>query len=157
VCKDYGITSSRAWQRIYLQAREEAVASMKVYGSCELDEDDDGFEDHFMGALTLLISVQPGSQGTTPPTLPPKSPRRDSNYRMPKEDAIMPATTGVGIMTQTQDLHPAASRTREDNSHGMSTLSVNIVVLSDIRQPPGLPTIMEDPNIAGAIAGLIAP
>ena len=130
---------------------------MKVYRSRELDEDDDGFEDHFMGALTLLMSVQPGSQGTTPPTLPPKSPRRDSNHRMPKEDAIMPATTGVGIMTHTQDLHPTASHTREDNSRGMSTSSVNIVVPSDIRQPPGLPTIMEDPNIAGAIAGLIAP
>jgi len=157
VCKDYGITSPRMWQRIHLQAREEAVASMKVYGSCELDEDDDGFEDHFMGALTLLMSVQPGSQGTTPPTLPPKSPRRESNHRMPKEDAIMPATTGVGIMTQMQDLHPAASCTREDNSRRMSMSSINIVVPSDIRQPPGLSTIIEDPNIAGAIAGLVAP
>jgi len=99
---------------------------MKVYGSRKPDEDDDGFEDHFMGALTLLMSVQPGSQGTTPPTLPPKLPRRDSNHRMPKEDAIMPVTTGVGIITQMQDLHPAASRTREDNSRGMSTLSINI-------------------------------
>jgi len=130
---------------------------MKVYGSCEPDEDDDGFEDHFMGALTLLMSVQPGSQGTTPPNLPPKLPRRDSNHRMPKKDAIMPATTSVGIMTQTQDVHPTVSHTREDISHGMSTSSINIVVPLEVRQPPGLSTIMEDPNIAGAIAGLIAP
>ena len=130
---------------------------MKVYRSRKLDEDDDGFEDHFMGALTLLMSVQPGSQGTTPPTLSPKSPRRDSNHRMSKEDAIMPATTGIGIMTQTQDLHPAASRTREDFSRGMSMSSVNIVVPSEVRQLPGLPTIMEDLNIAGAITGLAAP
>jgi len=47
---------------------------MKIYGSREPDEDNDGFEDHFMGALTLLMSVQPGLQGTTPPIFPPKSP-----------------------------------------------------------------------------------
>jgi len=76
---------------------------------------------------------------------------------MPKEDAIMPATTGIGIMIQTQDVHSAVSCTKEDISCGMSTSSVNIVVPSEVRQPPGLPTIIEDLNIAGTIAGLVAP
>jgi hypothetical protein len=39
----------------------------------------------------------------------------------------------------------------------MSTSSVNIVVPSEVRQLPGLPTIMEDPHIAGALAELAAP
>ena len=77
-CKDHGITSPRAWQRIYLQAREEAIASIRVRGPREPDEEDEGFEDHFMGTLTLLMSIQHGSQGTSLPTLPPKLPRRDS-------------------------------------------------------------------------------
>ena len=156
-CKDHGITSPCARHAIYLQAREEAVASLKVRGPRELDEEDEGFKDHFMGVLALVMSVQTGSQETSPPTLPPKSPRRDPTHRMPKEDALMPATTGVGIMTQKQDVHPAAFLAREDSFRGMSTPSVNIVVPSEVRQPPGLPTIMEDPNIAGAITGLAAP
>jgi len=110
-----------------------------------------------MGALTLLMSVQPGSQGTTPPTLPPKSPHRDSIHRMPKEDAIIPATTGVGIMTQSQEVHPVTFCTRKDLSQGMLTLSVNIIIPSEVRQLSGLPTIMEDLNFAGAITGLVAP
>jgi len=157
VCKDHGITSPHAWQRIYLQAREEAIASMRVRGPHEPDEEDKGFEDHFMGALTLLMSIQHGLQGTSPSTLPPKSPCMDSTHRMSKEDATMPATTGIGIMTQSQDVNPANSCMREDLSQGMSTSSVNIVVPMEVRQLPGLPTILEDPNIAGAIAGLIAP
>ena len=157
VCKDHGITSPRARQRIYLQARDEAVASMKVLGPCEPNKKDEGFEDHFMGALTLLMSIQHGSQGTTPPPLPPKSPRRDSTHRMPKEAALMPATTGAGIIIHSQDMHPVNFRTKEDLSRGMSTSSVNIVIPTEVGQNPGLPTIMEDPNIAGAIAGLVAP
>jgi len=157
VCEDHGIKSPRAQQRIYLQAHEEVIASMRVMGPCEPDEEDEGFEDHFMGALTLLMSVQPGSQGTSPPTLPPKSPHRDSSHRMSKEDAVMPATIGIGIITHMQDVHLANSHIREDHSRGMSTLSINIVVPPEVRQLPGLPTIMEDLNIAGAITGLAAP
>jgi len=130
---------------------------MRVLGPREPDKEDEGFEDHFMGALALLMSVQLGSQRTSPPTLPPKSPHRDSTHRMSKEDAVMPATTGIGIMTQTQNVHPAVPHTREDFSQGMSTSSINIVVPSEVRQLPGLPTIMENLNIAGAIAGLAAP
>ena len=62
VCKDHGITSPHTQQRIYLQAHEEAIASMKVHGPCESDKDNEGFEDHFMGTLTLMMSIQPGSQ-----------------------------------------------------------------------------------------------
>ena len=157
VCKDHGITGSRAQQRIYLQAHKEAVASMKVHRPHEPDEDNEGFEDHFMGTLTLMMSIQPGSQGTSPPTLSPKLPHRDSAHRMSKEATIMPATTGVGIIIQSQDVHPVTSQIREDLSQGMSTSSINIVVPSEAGQLPGLPTIMEDLNIASAIAGLVAP
>jgi len=156
-CKDHGITSPCTRQRIYLQAREKAVVSLRVCRPCEPDEKDEGFEDHFMGTLTLLMSIQHGSQGTSLPTLPPKSPCRDSTHRMTKEDTIMPATTGVGILTQSQDAHPVTSCTREDLSRGMLMSSINIVVPSEVRQLPELPTILEDTNFAGAIAGLIAP
>ena len=118
-------------------------------GPHEPDEEDEGLKDHFMGTLTLLMRVQLGSQETFLPTLPSKSPCRDPNHRMSKEDAVMPVTTGIGIMTQMQDVHPAVSCTREDFSQGMLMLSVNIVVLSEVRQ---LPTIMEDLNIAGLVA-----
>ena len=128
-----------------------------VLGPCESDEEDEVFKDQFIGALMLLMSMQLGSQGTFPPTLPSKSPCRDGTHRMSKEDAVMPVTTGIGIMTQTQDVHPAVPCTREDISRGMSTSSINIVVPSEVRQLPGLPTIMEDLNIAGAITGLTAP
>jgi len=157
VCEDHGIKSPCTQQRIYLQACEEAVASMRVLGPRKPDEEDERFEDHFMGTLALLMSVQLGSQGTSPPTLPPKSPHRDSTHRMSKEDAVMPATTSVGIMTQMQNMHPAVPHTMEDFSRGMLTSSINIIVPSEVRQLPGLPTIMENPNIAGAIAGLAAP
>ena len=69
----------------------------------------------------------------------------------------MPVTTGIGIMIQSQDECPVTSWTREDLSQGMSTLSINIVVPLEAGQLPDLPTIMEDPNIASAIAGLVTP
>ena len=67
----------------------------------------------------------------------------------------MPATTGVGIMTQSQDVNPANSHTREDLFQGMSTSSINIIVPTEVKQLSGLPTILEDLNIADAIAGLV--
>jgi len=39
----------------------------------------------------------------------------------------------------------------------MSASSANIIIPTEVRQPLGLPTILEDPNIAGVIVGLVAP
>ena len=61
VCKTHGITSPRAQQKLYIAARKEAVASLQIHGDYIPDENDEGFEGHFMDALALYISVQPSS------------------------------------------------------------------------------------------------
>lgn len=96
--KNHGITSPRAWQGIFLQAHEEAVVSMRVRGSREPDEEDEEFEDHFMGTLTLVMSVQPRLQETVLPTIPPKLPCWDPAHRMSTEDVMLPVTLDMGIL-----------------------------------------------------------
>ena len=80
---------------------------------------------------------------------------------MSKQDAMLLATTGVGILVHSQDAYPVKVCTRDDPSlvaeeTRISASSTNIIISAEVRQPPGLPTIMEDPNIAGTIAELVA-
>ena len=73
-CKDLGVVSPCVQHKLYLLAREEAVVSMQDRGVRDPDEEDQGFDIHLMDSLRYLIRAQPGSQGTTPPLPPPKSP-----------------------------------------------------------------------------------
>ena len=79
---------------------------------------------------------------------------------MSKADEKIPATTGVRILIQSQDVHPAIIRKSDPSPHVHNTIkrsSTNILIPPEARQPSEVPVLGEDPNIAGAIAGLIAP
>ena len=113
-----------------------------------------------MGFLGMLISIQPALQGTTPPAPPPKSPYRNPLHRMLRADAMLPATIGVGKLIWSQDEHPVISYSNKSPLwviEEIKTSSINILIPLGVKLPPELPTIMEDPNVVGAIVGLTAP
>ena len=68
-----------------------------------------------MDILALYISVQPSSRGGTPPAPPPKPPYRDHVHQMSMMDAKLTPTSGIGVMEQLQDIHPAMNNCRESS------------------------------------------
>ena len=67
--------------------------------------------------------------------------------------------TGIGILIQAQDVHPVITRNSDPFPYVHNTIkqsSTNILIPPEVRQPPEVPVLGEDPNIVGAIAGLIA-
>ena len=67
---------------------------------------------------------------------------------MTKLDAKLPATTGIGTAETVQGLRPVKKILKpEELTTTLAPSSVNILI----------PTIEEDPNVASAVAGLVAP
>jgi len=163
VCKDFGVASPRAQHQLYLFARDEVVVSMQDRGIRNADEGDEGFDDHFMDTLKRLIHIQPGSQETIPPTLPLNSPYRNPKHRMSTFNAKLPVTRGIGNIYVSQNRNPANSRIGVLSPQGgekikmLVSSNANILIPLEARQPLELPTLMEDPNVAGALVGLTAP
>ena len=141
--------------KLYAAARKKAVASLQIYREYIPDENDEGFKGHFMDALALYISVQPSSQGEMPPALPPKSPYQDLSHQMSMVDAKLPATSGISVLKQLQDVHPATKNKSPQIIKEIKVSSTNIMILEARNSPEH--QIIEDPNVAGAVAGLTAP
>ena len=79
---------------------------------------------------------------------------------MSKVDEKIPVTTSIGILIQSQDVHPVIIHKSDPSPHVHNIIkrsSTNILIPPEARQPSEVPVLGEDPNIAGAIAGLIAP
>ena len=61
ICKQAGLRSPNTNQQLYKMAQETVISSFSEIGIPEPNENDEGFDEAFMGIMAKLIKRQPAS------------------------------------------------------------------------------------------------
>jgi len=115
ICKRARLRSPNTNQWLYKMARETVISSFSGIGIPEHNENDEEFDEAFMGIMAKLIKQQPASQTGTPPLVLPREYKRNVDHQMTFADIQMPATSGVGIIIPPVGKRPQAKR--EEDLH----------------------------------------